>query len=316
MKKIILSTLLIGISTLGFAEKKPEKITYLPQLKTGESYNYSITTLLKRMEGDKIESLDTIKGKANLELQKESNIDYTFKWVGVNNFLSSIDEETAKRDSIFKKYEEIEIVFSVSKDGKNLELQNWEALKEKTQSLVKEIENYISQNEEPSKDYLTFIEIVKSQFGNKEVFELHALREVNQLCSVMGKEISRADTLKYQETIPNPFDGTPVQVGSKLFLDKKAGSKQDYIVKRQMVVDPQVAKFMMIGMLKAMGATPKDIEEMVEKCQVLVSESDEVTYENINSLPQYSQRKQIVNINLMGKIFKSETITTIEVIGE
>lgn len=99
MKKIILSTLLIGISTLGFAEKKPEKITYLPQLKTGESYNYSITTLLKRMEGDKIESLDTIKGKANLELQKESNIDYTFKWVGVNNFLSSIDEETAKRNN-------------------------------------------------------------------------------------------------------------------------------------------------------------------------------------------------------------------------
>lgn len=321
MKNIIaIFTILLSLSSFA------QEVKFTPKWKKGDKRKISMLTEEKKWKKGKLVKDEQTPMEALLTVKNVTKEHFEIHLKYENFALTTYDKVYDMTGESAKEFAELNLVYHVSKDGKQYDLINWKEAKAVITGNSEDFKNKMESNTDKKDTNSVFSSLAKlgsSRFDNKEAVETMFDEEIEALLVAFQSSYSK-DTVTVVEMAKNPFKsgGKPGKADSleavtKYWFGKKSGSL--YELNQKEIIDAteykemmkEVMKKMTIGFMMLMEKdTTNDkfrtrISELDEKLNSINFDIDLLVTANFNSKTSFPT-----------KVVKEGEITTSKMKGE
>ena len=248
-----------------------EQYYFKPAWKAGEKKIIAFKLEEKEYEDGELIRDTTEHHQIQLQVLKETNDAYIIKMLYHNVVLRSAQTFYDKMGEELKSYQTLELQYSVSKTTGKAQLMNWKQARDFMTESYSQITNLIKKKTpELSLTATMLLQPVMSAFKTKETTEAFFINEIGFIFFPFGKKFKTGDTLKFTESVPNPFSPTDtLQEISFTYLDKINKANKTCLINSRTETDmtqyTNMLKAMISKMMEGLEAEESTIAEKEKK---------------------------------------------------
>ncbi len=312
--KIKLTTLLIIFSCLAcFGQADTTKIPFISYWSAGDSYDFKVTKIKQRWTEDNLTKNDSSSYIVNFEVIDSMETSYKIKWSHKTD-LAGLNIP-AKLLSALSKYDMTEVIYTTSEVGDFTGIENWQEISAMMKELFTNMIDLLAIDEEISKKDLTqAMQPVINMYETREGIEQFLFKELNYFHFPFGVEFSPADTITYEEELPNMFGGDPIRGNTKVYFQEVDIEEARCIFTQEMDLNPEDTKNLLTTLFKQMNLDDKDMEEAMKIAQFEIRDHNRYEYYYYPGIPISIETKRVSLMDIDKEKGKAIEITRIELV--
>jgi hypothetical protein len=217
----------------------------------------------------------------------------------------------------FSKYRLTEIQYKTSEVGDFIEILNWKEVSEIMNNMFVDIIDIKSLDDPKSKEHLEkAMEPFKQIYSSKEGIEQLVMKEIQYFHFPMGLEFDTAETLTYEDQIPNMFGGDPIKANAKMYFEEIDFEENFCIIKHSMELDSDDTLNMLNQVFKSMNLKDGELEKAFETAVFKINDSNTFEYYFYPGIPYKIETHRETHITINGEKGKRSDKITIELLYE
>lgn len=307
MRKLLtLSLFLLSAQSL-ISQVDKDPIAFIAYWSEGDSYDFKVTKISQTWNNELLIKKDSSQYVANFLVLEENENSYKIQWSYRNQLFSSFQENLKRNNddieimsSIPSKYDTLSIIYKTSELGEFLEIENWKEISDLIIDLFHEIEQGLgSQNPESTEEIKNVMTSLLEIYSSKEGIEQLVLKDLQYFHSPFGYEYDTADTIKYEQELPNMLGGEPIKCLGTINFEEIDLANSFCVLREELIINPDDTKRLTIQLLKNLGFDNNNIDEVFHTAVFDILDLNLYEYYFYPGVPHsiYGSRKIIVEVN-------------------
>jgi len=286
---------LILLMTIGSVFAQDNTLNFKPRWKVGEKKEARIVQKETEYKNGELISDTTMYGVVEITVTGENKENYMLKVVQENVAMRSVINFYDKLGEELPDYQKLKLKYQVNKKTGEGELTNWKEANEYINNSFEQI-NALIEKKVPEMAAFTNIIFapIKNMFKDKESIEAYMSEEIGYLIAPFGKNFVAGDTLKINDSAPNPFNPMDTVSATTLFyISENDEAQQVCTINKVDLLDMSsfvdMMKQMMTGMAKSFGVADSSMESKMNELDDIkfdIQKSEVITFDYKNSWPQ------------------------------
>jgi len=279
MKKILMTTVILTITTNLFSQIDSTKVAFVSYWSIGDSYDFKVSKIKKQWKEGTLTKDQKQDYIANFTVIDSTENSYTIKW-SYENDLGNTYKIPEKLLDRFSKYKMTEIKYKTSEVGDLIEILNWKEVGETMNSMFDDIVEVLGEEDEKKKEVLkTAMQPFKQIYSSKQGVEQLVLKELQYFHFPMGVEFDITEPMFYDEELPNMFGGKPIKAKAKakLYFEDVDFDESFCTVKQEMSLNPNDTREILKQVFKKMNLGDKGMNKALKTAVFEIN--DRNTYE-------------------------------------
>ena len=308
-----ISLLFIGLLS-SFAQTDEAAVPFGSYWFNGDSYNFKVTKINQQWRGDTQSKNDTTTYNATFTVLDSTETSYKIRWSYDTELPVSIGIPEEVMES-FSNLSAIDVIYTTSEVGAFIEIENWKEISDKMTEMLENVMSVLAKNEEVDKKKVStalkpILSIYQTQLGIEQL----VFKELQLFHFPFGVEFMVAETLKYDDAVPNIFGGDPIKGHTQLYIDKVDFDEAYCSLIQEMQLDPIGTRNMIMDFLKRSGIKGSEMKKMMETASIEVTDYNKYEFYYYPGVPIHIEAKRESLIDISDKKAKRIDILIIELL--
>jgi hypothetical protein len=157
---------------------------------------------------------------------------------------------------------------------------------------------------------------ILQMYSSKEAIEQLVFKEIAYIHSPFGAEYNTADSVKYEDQLPNFFGGKPIKVDASIHFTKVDTTEGRCTMIQQLKLNPDDSKRMIKELFRKMGLMDHDTKKGLQEAMIDIKDYTQMDYYYYPGVPVRMKARRDVLIYLMGQKGRRRDIVKIELITD
>lgn len=311
MKNHIQFVLFILIFTSSFGQTEQVFVPIISYWKDGDSYDYHVTKIKRKMTDGNITRDDSVTYTANFKVINAKESGYTIEWQYKTDLMGlGISEELTKK---YSKYAQTKVIYETDDVGAFKQVLNWKEISQMMDAIVSEFISSTYKDKKEQEQMYKTISPLLSVYGSKEGIEQIALKELQYFHFPMGYEFSVTDTLEYQDLLPNLLGGDPIHGDARIFV-KHVDFDSTCSLSHEMKLNPEDTKNMIYLFCQKMNLDEKAMKQAIDDAVFEINDTNSYEFLFSPGIPSKLETKRETIINLLNENVIQHEIIRLELI--
>ena len=253
---IILSVFTLFLSHHLFSQND-STVAFVAYWEVGDTRFFKITKSKKKSVSGQKDELEEQSYIARLSVIDATDTTYTLTYKFENPLIKAVPILKEAAD-FFTDYEEFSIVYQTDEYGDFMGIVNWQEISD----MIKEfMEDAVIKLDDGETDVKAIMSPILEVFTSKDGIESLVAKELNLIHTPFGAEYNEADTLEYEDLLPNLFGGDPIPTMGIMYFDSVNYQTNYASFVNSSEINSSAAKKMVTDMMEAMVEKAGSISE-------------------------------------------------------
>jgi len=189
---------------------------------------------------------------------------YRLKWAYEQGaYLGEIVDALPQVGTLLEEVANMEVEYLAYPEGGFLGLEDFEGIKAKMEAVFTSLGNSSEElSSESSKQVIS--NLTGTTLANEERLVGTYLRELQLYHGFYGIQLEIGDTLRYEESYPNPFGGAPFTGEGLLFISERDVERGTFEVRNEVIMDPETTMEILGETFRKLLAGQDGVEEKIQ----------------------------------------------------
>ena len=316
MKIKIIILLITFAYASGFALEIDNTIPLYANWHIGDKFKFKVTKIKQLYQGEQLVRNDTSSYITNFLVSDSTENEYTVNWkyqTSLSNY--NIPESLSEK---FAKYKFTEVVYKTGSSGEFLGIENWKEISEMMTGLFSDLIDYMADNDKPGMDKESLkksLQPLSQIYSTRQGLELLVFKELQVFHYPYGLSYLEADTIAYEEQLPNMFGGDPIRGDVLLFVKSVDKENSEIVLKQEMRLNPDDVNDMINSVLQRMNLPADELEKSLKSSELEITDDNFFNFNYEKGIPNSIVTERNIVSNINNQNGKRIEITKIELIN-
>ncbi|WP_299465296.1 hypothetical protein [uncultured Microscilla sp.] len=314
---LFLLTTILSVATSAQTPHDSTKINFIAYWAKGDVYKFRVTKTEKRWKKDQLTKDNKNSYIARFEVIDSTEKSYKIKWRYENNLQKQLAIPPQLRDK-FTKYKFLDVIYTTNEYGEFRGIENWREIGKVMEELIQETIKAISPklntaaNVQLNKAMIPLLAMYKSKQGLEQL----VFKELSLIHSPFGAQYNVADSVQYEDQLPNLFGGAPIKADASLYFQSVDTAQQRCIMVQQLNLNPKDAMQMMTDVFKKMGLTADKTRDVLKNAQLDIRDRYKMEFYYYPGVPIKIATQRKVTMSIEGSEGRRLDTMTIELVTD
>lgn len=321
IKKLFICGLLSLLFVSASAQTPPPndsiKVSFVAYWNKGDVYKFRVTKIQKRWKGLKLTRNQNNSYIARFEVIDSTSKSYKIKWRYKNQLANNL-AIPKKLQERFEKYKFKEVIYTTDELGAFQGIENWKELGTAMQEFVKETTKHLLPSLEPAaqtKFRQAMLQLL-TMYKSKEALEQLVFKEIAYIHSPFGAEYNTADSVQYEDQLPNLIGGSPIKADASVHFAKVDTTEGRCTMIQQLKLNPDDSKRMIKDFFRKMGLMNEEAKTALKQALIDITDYNQMDYYYYPGVPVEITTRRDAVFYLMGQKSRRRDIVKIELITD
>ncbi|MGI6304789.1 MAG: hypothetical protein ACOXZQ_02805 [Bacteroidales bacterium] len=314
MKKIALLIAFAAIATTSLCQVDTTSVSYVAYWSIGDSYDFRVHKTSMQWSGDSLIKNDISEYIANFEVVDSTSTSYTVVWTFSNELANTWDIPDEMLEEL-SKYSLTEVVYTTTELGEFTSIENWKELGEMMRSMFSDIFRVLTKDsgEEYDKLMQTARPII-DMYSSKEGVEQIVFPELMLFHFPFGAMIPVADTISYEDLLPNLLGGVPIRADAKLWFEEVDFEEERSVLVQESKLNTDDTMDLLRSLFDRMGLKDASLTEALETAVYEINTSARYEYYYYPGVPINIESEKNMTLDVAGERARRDETITIELL--
>ena len=241
-------------------------ISFIAYWSLGDSYLYKVTKSEKLWKEGVLSTDNTTSSFMRFTIIDSTATGYKIRWTFDTDFSQfSMDK---RYYDMLSKYQTTEVIYTTTELGEIIEIENWQEISAKMNEMMTLFLDVIA-TEDPAMAVRleSAMKPLMEIYSSQEAIENFLWDDLGLFHFPFGYEFDVNETLEYVDYLPNVMGGDPIRGDVQLYFEEVDYANSYCKMIREMQINSEDAKKLLVSLLQSMGASGDDLEQAMRKAQ-------------------------------------------------
>ena len=275
-----------------FSQTDTTEIPFVAYWAKGDSFEFKVTKVKNQWKEGQLTEADTATYYARFKVLDSTETSYRISWKYDFDMSRSLNIPAVLMDRILG-YKSMDVLYTTTETGQFVGVENWEEIRDQTLGMFKDLLSVLE--EESGKNVGEIQKAIApliSVFESKEAIEQIILKELQYFHFPFGFALVVADTLEYEERLPNMFGGSPIPAQARVYVESVDFEEAHCELTYQLDIDPEASKNLLTSLFKRMGLNDDAFEEALEIAELNITDRNQFEYFYYPGIPVFIETRR------------------------
>lgn len=297
MRSILITASILFSILASYSQKDTSKIPFIAYWAKGDVYSFKVSKINQVWKQDSLTKNDTTQYLGRFEVIDSTDKTYKIKWSYQLELINTLVFQPELADR-FSNYGDIEVIYLTNQNGEFTGIENWLEVSDYVKKIFTDIiEVLVNNGDTLIKQQLEQVfQPLMAGYSSKEGLERFILKELNLFHFPFGLEYTVADTLFYEESLPNLFGGEPIKGDGMIYFEEVDFKNYYCILVQEITLNEEDTRKLMIDALTKMGLKGDDLVEEMKGSRIDMRDYNFYEYYYDPGIPIYIETIRTIHI--------------------
>lgn len=295
IKSTLSFILLLFVSSQVFAQIGPNEVPIVAYWSKGDTLNYQMTKISIQKKLGQTTKVDSSLTDVKIIVFDSTEFMYRLKWRSQTD-LSQMGIPKEMMDEL-KEFTQFDIVYKTDEFGSFLEVENWEEIAEKMETLLEMVIESSPSNID-KESLKKRMQPLLSAFTSKEGVEQLLCKEIHFLHFAFGYAYDTLVKQEFTQQLPNVFSGGYLNSTGTQWVENI--NLQDYTLelRENSVIDEKDTKELILDMLSRLKIPKSNIKKEYKKSKIELNDQRYLKIDFRRGVPIYTSTSREIKVKL------------------